>query len=43
MINEKKTAEEELNFAIENLDDARYSFAVFVDAIKKWHEKIKES
>jgi len=38
---EKKTPQEILDFAVENLDNAGYSFAVFVDAIKRWNERLK--
>lgn len=33
---EKRTKEEQLKFALENLEDASYSFAVFTDAIKRY-------
>ena len=38
----KKTEKEWLDQAVENLEDARYSFAVFVDCFKRSVELNKE-
>ena len=42
MINERppRNLREQLDFAIESLEGATYSFAIFVDAIKKWQEML---
>ena len=38
--NKEKTAEEVLADAIEFLDDATFSFACFVSAIKRWKDTL---
>ena len=40
VIDKEKTAKEVLADAIEYLDDATFSFACFVSAMKRWKEKL---
>ena len=42
MIEERppRNLREQLDFAIENLEGATYSFAIFVDAIKTWQKML---